>query len=170
MSLFGGKREDDHGSSRDVSAAAPTPAARPSGERRPAFNQEGGSVANIGKSIAIRGDLTGNEDMVIDGQVEGKVELPNNQLTVGADGKIKAEIHAKAVVVVGHVIGNVYGAERVEIQTTGRVEGDVAAPKLVVAEGAQINGAIQMTQKGTRAASTPEVPAAPHAAGVRKAG
>ena len=128
-------------------------------------------MANIGKSISIRGDLTGNEDMVIEGQVEGKVDLPNNQLTVGANGKVKAEIHAKGVVVVGHVEGNIFGLERIEIQATGRVEGDVTAPKLVVAEGAQLNGTIQMSQKGNRsAAASPETAAAPTAAGVRKAG
>ena len=128
-------------------------------------------MANIGKSISIRGDLTGNEDMVIEGQVEGKVDLPNNQLTVGANGKVKAEIHAKGVVVVGHVEGNIFGLERIEIQATGRVEGDVTAPKLVVAEGAQLNGAIQMSQKGNRTATpSTEAAGAPPAAGVRKAG
>jgi cytoskeletal protein CcmA (bactofilin family) len=128
-------------------------------------------VANIGKSISIRGDLTGNEDMVIEGQVEGKVDLPNNQLTVGADGKVKAEIHAKSIVVVGRVDGNVFGLERVEIQATGRVEGDVTAPKLIVAEGAQLNGAIKMTGKGDRAGTAgSESATAPTAAGVRKAG
>ena len=128
-------------------------------------------MANIGKSIAIRGDLTGNEDMVIEGQVEGKVDLPNNQLTVGANGNVKAEIHAKGVVIVGHVVGNVVGLERVEIQATGQVEGDVSAPKLSVAEGAQLNGAIKMTQKGNRTgAASPEAEAAPTAAGVRKVG
>jgi cytoskeletal protein CcmA (bactofilin family) len=128
-------------------------------------------VANIGKAITIRGDLTGNEDMVIEGQVEGKVDLPNNQLTVGANGNVKAEIHAKGVVIVGHVIGNVFGLERVEIQATGRVEGDVTAAKLVVAEGAQINGAIQMTQKGSRTETTgSDTAGTPTAAGVRKVG
>ena len=128
-------------------------------------------MANIGKSISIRGDLTGNEDMVIEGQVEGKVDLPNNQLTVGANGKLKAEIHAKGIVIVGHVVGNVVGLERVEIQATGKVEGDVTAPKLVVAEGAQINGAIQMTQKGNRTgAAASETAGAPTASEVRKVG
>ena len=128
-------------------------------------------MANIGKSISIRGDLTGNEDMVIEGHVEGKVDLPNSQLTIGANGHVKAEIHAKGVVIVGQVVGNVFGLERVEIQSTGRVEGDVAAPKLVVAEGAQINGAIQMTQKGNHTGTaSSETPAAPTAAEVRKAG
>jgi len=128
-------------------------------------------MANIGKSISIRGDLTGNEDMVIEGQVEGKVDLPNNQLTVGANGNVKAEIHAKGVVIVGHVVGNVFGAERIEIQATGRVEGDVTAPRLVVAEGAQLNGAIKMTQKGDRSATAgSEVAGTSTAPGVRKAG
>jgi cytoskeletal protein CcmA (bactofilin family) len=128
-------------------------------------------VANIGKSISIRGDLTGNEDMVIEGQVEGKVDLPNNQLTVGANGKVTAEIHAKGVVIVGHVIGNVFGLERVEIQATGRVEGDIAAPKLSIAEGAQLDGTIQMAQKGSPAgAAGSKAAAAPTAGDVRKVG
>jgi len=128
-------------------------------------------MANIGKSISIKGDLTGNEDMVIEGQVEGKVDLPNNQLTVGANGKVKAEIHAKGVVVVGHVDGNIFGLERIEIQATGRVEGDVTAPKLVVAEGAQLNGAIQMSKKGNQTATpSPEKAGAPTSPEVRKAG
>jgi cytoskeletal protein CcmA (bactofilin family) len=140
-------------------------------------------VANIGKSISIKGDLTGNEDMVIEGKVEGKVDLPNNQLTVGANGTVRAEISAKAIVVVGRVAGNVHGTERVEIQGSGVVEGDVSAPRLVVAEGAVLNGAIKMTKKagtgalngaikmtkkaGTGAAGPPTPPPAPE---VRKAG
>jgi cytoskeletal protein CcmA (bactofilin family) len=119
-------------------------------------------MANIGKSISIKGDLTGNEDLVLEGKVEGKVELPNNQLTVGANGVVKAEIQAKSVVVVGKVTGNIRGTERIEIQATGVVDGDVAAPRLVVAEGAVLNGAIQMTQKaaGTGQAPQPAVAAA----------
>jgi cytoskeletal protein CcmA (bactofilin family) len=113
-------------------------------------------VANIGKSIAIKGDLTGNEDLSIEGKVEGKVELPNNQLTVGANGVVKAEINAKSVIVIGHVAGNVNGTERVEIQATGIVDGDVSSPRLVVAEGAVLNGSIHMgKQSGASATGTP---------------
>ncbi len=126
-------------------------------------------MANIGKSISIRGDLTGNEDMVIEGKVEGKVDLPNNQLTVGADGSVKANINAKSVVIVGHVIGNVNGLERVELQATGKLDGDVISPKLIVAEGAHLNGGIQMSQPTAKPASA--VPATPAArSGVRQAG
>jgi cytoskeletal protein CcmA (bactofilin family) len=113
-------------------------------------------MANIGKSISIKGDLTGNEDLEIEGKVDGRVELPNNQLTIGANGHVQAELKAKAVVIVGHVSGNVVGTERVEIQATGVVDGDVTAPKLVVAEGARVNGSIHMTDKATAQAQPPE--------------
>ena len=148
MSLFRGKRNDEATSEGTASATASSTTPQADSARRSANKHQGGtSVANIGKSISIRGDLTGNEDLVIEGQVEGKVDLPNNQLTIGASGNVKAHIHAKSVVVVGHVEGNVSGLERVEIQATGKVDGDVAAPKLIVAEGAQLNGAIQMNSQ-----------------------
>ena len=118
-------------------------------------------MANIGKSIAIKGDLTGNEDMVIEGKVDGKVELPNNQLTIGANGVVRAEVKAKSVVVVGRVTGNVHATERVELQSTGVVEGDVTAPKLVVAEGGVLNGSIHMSKPAAEAtAPQPSVTAA----------
>ncbi len=172
MGLFNPK---DRGNAPETpqSGAAQRPAAPGSVAQSTQKNQEpptqgGNHVANIGKSISIKGDLTGNEDMVIEGKVEGKVDLPNNQLTVGANGTVRAEISAKAVVVVGRVAGNVQGSERVEIQGTGVVEGDVSAPRLVVAEGAVLNGAIKMTKKaGTGAAEPPTPPPTPE---VRKAG
>ena len=112
-------------------------------------------MANIGKSISIKGDLTGNEDIVIEGKVEGKVELPNNQLTIGGDGSVNAEITAKSVVIIGRVKGNVDGTERIEIQATGIVEGDVSAPRLVVAEGAVVNGSVAMTKPGQSQTAKP---------------
>jgi len=101
-------------------------------------------MANIGKSIKIKGDLSGSEDLVVEGHVEGKIELANNQLTIGANGSVDADIHAKSVIVIGKATGNVSGSERVEVQATGLVNGDVSAPRLVVQEGAVINGSIQM--------------------------
>ncbi|MBS1105982.1 MAG: putative acyltransferase [Deltaproteobacteria bacterium] len=107
----------------------------------------GGSMANIGKSITLKGDLSGNEDLVIEGHIEGRVDLPSNQLTIGANGSCSAEVHAKTVVVIGKVNGNVIATERIEIQATGLVNGDVSAPKLVVQEGAVVNGSIEMGAK-----------------------
>lgn len=127
-------------------------------------------MANIGKSITISGDLTGEEDLVIEGKVEGKVTLPNSQLTIGQTGTIKAEVQAKSVVVIGRVAGNVRGTERVEIQATGIVDGDVIAPKLIVAEGAVLNGSIQMGTKGAPAERAPTTAPPPSSGEVRRAG
>ena len=101
-------------------------------------------MANIGKSITIKGDLSGNEDLQIDGSVEGRIDLPNNQLTIGAEGRVKAEVHAKSVVVIGHVTGHVSAAERSQVEATGIVDGDVKSPRLVIQEGAMLNGAVEM--------------------------
>ncbi len=110
-------------------------------------------MANIGKSITIKGDLSGNEDLQIEGTVEGRIDLPNNQLTVGAEGRVRADVHAKSVIVIGHVTGNVSGVERVEVQASGVVDGDVRAPKLIVAEGAALNGKIEMGAAAVAAAA-----------------
>jgi cytoskeletal protein CcmA (bactofilin family) len=115
----------------------------------------GENVANIGKSITIKGDLTGNEDLVIDGNIDGRIDLPNNQLTIGPEGKIKADIHAKSAVVVGHVNGNVSATERIEVQASGIVDGDVRAPCLVVQEGAVLNGAVEMSEAKRQAPVEP---------------
>jgi cytoskeletal protein CcmA (bactofilin family) len=118
----------------------------------PAPPAGGQSVAHIGKSIVIKGDLSGDEDMEIDGQVEGRIQLPGNQVTIGANGIIEAEIDAKAIVVIGKVDGNLRASERLEIQSTGVVNGDIRAPKLLIQEGAVVNGGIEMTQKDSAGA------------------
>lgn len=117
-------------------------------------------MAIIGKSISIKGDLTGNEDLQIDGKVDGRIDLPNNQLTVGADGQVKAEVTAKAVSVIGHVTGNVTATDKIEVESSGIVDGDVRAPRLIVQEGAVLNGAIEMGAK----VSAPATSAPPAAA------
>ena len=122
-------------SQRTVQGPDPAPAQRSKGDD---------SVANIGESIVFKGDLSGQEDLVLEGMVEGRVELPDNQLTIGAKGRANAELNAKTIVVVGRVTGNVRASERIEIQASGIVEGDVSAPCLVVAEGAVVNGSIEM--------------------------
>lgn len=149
MSLFGGRGGDVSRTGADGSGQGSSSRA----SRRPGTGAGGEQMANIGKSIAIKGDLTGNEDLEIEGTVDGRVELPNNQLTIGANGSVQAELKAKVVVVVGRVTGNVHGTERVEVEATGVVDGDVTAPKLAVAEGARINGAIHMTDASSGRAS-----------------
>jgi cytoskeletal protein CcmA (bactofilin family) len=168
VSLFGKKDEREGAAAAfETPSAAAAQRVEPAKPTPPPLSREWDRVgkvdmANIGKSITINGDLTGEEDLVIEGKVEGKVTLPNSQLTIGANGTIKAEVQAKSVVVIGRVAGNVRGTERVEIQATGIVEGDVVAPRLVVAEGAVVNGSIQMTAKSASAsAHTTPAPGAP---------
>jgi cytoskeletal protein CcmA (bactofilin family) len=110
---------------------------------------------NIGKSVVIKGDLTASEDLTIEGQVEGKIELRNNILTIGANGKIKAQVQAKAVVVLGEVIGNVTATERVDIRDNGSVDGDLSAPRIAIADGAHFRGSIDMQKQGRPVESKP---------------
>ncbi len=119
-------------------------------------------MANIGKSIVFKGDLTGDEDLEIEGQIEGRIDLPKNQLTIGANGRVKAEINAKAVVIIGQVTGDVNATERLEIQSSGVVKGDIRSPRLLIQEGAVVNGAVEMSKQGE--AARPEAPPAPRAA------
>src|SRR5215470_10854468 len=91
--------------------------------------------ASIGKSIVINGELSGSEDLTIEGRVDGKIELRDHILTVGSNGRIKAQISAKAIVVLGLVIDNPNATEKVDIKETGSVEGDVVAPRVAIADG-----------------------------------
>ena len=106
-------------------------------------------IVNIGQSIHIKGELTGSEDLTIEGKVEGKVFLKDHNLTVGANGKIVAEIQAKTVMVLGEVTGNITADDKVEVAATGTMRGDIQAPRVVLADGAKFKGAIDMDKKGS---------------------
>ena len=115
-------------------------------------------MATIGQSIVFKGELTGDEDLEIDGQVEGNVRLANNQLTIGSSGRVTAQVVAKSIIVIGRVKGNLTATERIEIQATGIVEGDVKAPRLNVQEGAVVNGGIDMSASASTAAQASASP------------
>jgi cytoskeletal protein CcmA (bactofilin family) len=102
--------------------------------------------AIIGKSIVVKGELRGSEDLTIEGQVEGKIALKQHVLTIGTHGRIRAQVLAKSVVVLGEVIGNIEAAEKVAIRDEGSVEGDIKAPRVAIAEGAKFRGGIDMQQ------------------------
>ena len=108
-------------------------------------------MANIGKSVVFNGDLSGDEDLEIEGQIEGRIQLPNHQLTIGANGRVKAQIDAKAVTVIGRVDGNITATERCEVQGSGIVVGDIRAPRLLVHEGAVVNGKVEMGEPANAA-------------------
>ena len=113
---------------------------------------------NIGKSVVIKGELTGSEDLTIEGHVEGKIELRQNVLTIGPNGKIKAQVFAKSVIILGEVTGNVTATEKVDLRDNGSVDGDIAAPRVAIAEGAHFRGSIDMQR--TAAARPRRRPAA----------
>jgi cytoskeletal protein CcmA (bactofilin family) len=115
-------------------------------------------TVNIGKSVIIKGELNGSEDLAIEGQVEGKIELRQNVLTIGPNGKIKAQIFAKSVVILGEVTGNVTASEKVEIRDNGSVDGDIAAPRVAIAEGAHFRGSIDMQRTGPKAGESKAEP------------
>jgi cytoskeletal protein CcmA (bactofilin family) len=109
-------------------------------------------VVNIGKSVVIKGELNGSEDLTIEGQVEGKIELKDHALTIGPNGKIKAQIFAKSVIVLGEVTGNVSASEKVDIRDGGSVDGDIVSPRVAIAEGAHFRGSVDMQRKGAQPA------------------
>jgi cytoskeletal protein CcmA (bactofilin family) len=114
---------------------------------------------NIGKSVVIKGELSGSEDLTIEGQVEGKIELRENVLTIGPNGKIRAEVFAKAVIVLGEVAGNVTASEKVDIRDNGSVDGDIVSPRVAIAEGAHFRGSVDM-QRGAKLQASQSKPAA----------
>jgi cytoskeletal protein CcmA (bactofilin family) len=113
-------------------------------------------VVNIGKSVVIKGELNGSEDLTIEGQVEGKIELKEHALTIGPNGKIKAQIFAKSVIVLGEVNGNVAASEKVDIRDGGSVDGDIVSPRVAIAEGAHFRGSVDMQRKGPQPAPKPQ--------------
>ena len=126
------------------SANPPEQARRPLGESRRSIAT---GVVNIGKSVLIKGELNGSEDFTIEGQVEGKIELREHALTVGPNGRIKAQVFAKEVVVLGEVTGNITATDKVHIRENGSVNGDITAPRVAIDEGAHLRGSIDM-QRG----------------------
>jgi cytoskeletal protein CcmA (bactofilin family) len=117
-------------------------------------------VGLIGRSVVIKGELDGSEDLTIEGHVEGKVELRDHVLTIGPNGRIKAQVFAKVVVVLGELVGNINAGERVDIRENGSVDGDIVSPRVAIAEGAHFRGSIDMQRKGAAPGASPAVPLA----------
>ena len=103
--------------------------------------------ASIGKSIVINGELSGSENLTIEGRVDGKIELRDHVLTIGANGRITAEVAAKLIIVLGHVTGNLVATEKVDIRENGSVEGDIVAPRVAIADGSHFRGSIDMQRR-----------------------
>jgi cytoskeletal protein CcmA (bactofilin family) len=145
--------------------SAVPPAAAPS-EVRGAGPRD---LVHIGKSVVIKGELNGSEDLTIEGHVEGKIELRDHALTIGPNGKIRAAVFAKSVIVLGEVIGNITASEKVDLRDHGSVDGDIVSPRVAIAEGAHFRGSVDMT-RAAAVAVKPEVKAADVRTEVRPGG
>jgi cytoskeletal protein CcmA (bactofilin family) len=120
-----------------------------------------GDRAIIGPSITIKGDVTGEEDLVIQGRIEGKVDLAQHNVTVGSNGRIKANIFGRNVTVEGEVEGDLRAEEHIAIRKSGKVHGNVSAPRVTIEDGAMFKGSIDMERK-----AAPRTPANPSVAAV----
>ena len=108
-------------------------------------------IVNIGKSVVIKGELNGSEDLTIEGHVEGTIQLREHVLTIGPNGRIKAQVFAKSVIVLGEVTGNVTASDKVDIRDNGSVDGDIVSPRVAIAEGAHFRGSVDMQRKAVPA-------------------
>ncbi len=128
---------------------APVPAqAGAHSPRETSHHQMEKDIVNIGKSVVIKGELNGSEDLTIEGHVEGTIQLRDHVLTIGPNGRIKAQVFAKAVIVLGEVTGNVTASDKVDIRDNGSVDGDIVSPRVAIAEGAHFRGSVDMQRKG----------------------
>ncbi len=117
----------------------------------------------IGTTISIKGDLTGEEDLLIEGRVEGKIQFPRNSITIGKSGRIKADIHAKSITVEGEVEGNLFGEEQLVLRQSSTVRGNITAPRVSLEDGANFKGSIDMSPKAKSAEVARTRPEAPKA-------
>jgi cytoskeletal protein CcmA (bactofilin family) len=104
----------------------------------------------IGPTIYVKGDLTGQEDLLIEGRVEGKIELRQHNVTVGKNGHVKADIYGKTITIEGEVQGNLYGEEQLVLKQTSTVRGNITAPRVSLEDGSNFKGSIDMSPKDSR--------------------
>jgi len=104
--------------------------------------------ATIGRTLVIKGEITGSEALYIDGRIEGKINMPESRVTIGRNGKVDASIQAKEVVVMGKVNGNIECSDRVDIRSEGSVSGDISTVRISIKDGAALKGGIQVRSEG----------------------
>jgi cytoskeletal protein CcmA (bactofilin family) len=108
--------------------------------------QNRADVAQIGKSVVIKGELSGSEDLFLDGEVEGSIELQNQNLTVGPNGRVRANINARELVIHGKVDGNITASERVELRKSAVLVGDILTQRIIIEDGAYFKGGIDINK------------------------
>jgi cytoskeletal protein CcmA (bactofilin family) len=149
------RKEDEPTLPVKPAVPSPTYSPIPAKEVRPvdtpkAFIDRSSDAAHIGKSVVIKGELSGSEDLMLDGEVEGTIELAKNSVTVGPNGRIRAHVNAREVIVHGKLDGNVRGSDKVELKRTAVVVGDITTQRITIEDGAYFKGSIDI-QKDAKA-------------------
>jgi cytoskeletal protein CcmA (bactofilin family) len=114
-----------------------------------------GDFAHIGKSVVIKGDLSGSEDLYIDGTVEGTIQLQGNNLVVGPNGHVHADVSAKVVVIQGKLEGNIQASERAELRKSAVIVGDIVTQRIAMEDGAYLKGKVEILRDITKPSSQP---------------
>jgi cytoskeletal protein CcmA (bactofilin family) len=117
---------------------------------RPGGGTAGRAPSRLGSSLHVKGEISGNEDLVIDGTVEGRVHINEQKLTVGATAKLQADVIAGEVIVYGSVKGNVRGKGKIEIKKDGSVNGDMTTPQIIIEDGAYFKGSIEIEKSAEK--------------------
>lgn len=114
-------------------------------------------LANIGPSISIRGDLTGDEDLIIRGRVEGTISLKQHNLTIGSEGRIKADVHASNITVEGQLEGDLHAKEQIVVRRSGQVHGNIVSPRVSLEDGCKFKGSVDMDSSSAGVSDTDSV-------------
>ncbi len=131
---------------------------------RPLVTSPAGSTARLGASLHVKGEISGNEDLHVDGSVEGLIQLEERKLTVGASAKVTADVVAREVVVYGSVKGNLRARDRIEIKKDGSVVGDLTTARIMIEDGAYFKGSIEIDRNASEAGHDLDKPAYTRAA------
>jgi len=147
------KRRDEDVAPRPATAAAPPvadtgrePVAAPLASAKPSVGEPARGVAAIGKSVIIKGQILSREDLYLDGEMEGTVEVPEHRLTIGPHAKLQASIRAREVVVLGGVNGNVEASEKIDIRKDAKLTGDIKTGGIIIEDGAYFKGSIDIVR------------------------
>jgi cytoskeletal protein CcmA (bactofilin family) len=157
------KPEDSKPAAPATEGSTPSPAAAQAPRVDPPVRSVAGLTAEvvqpsggiITSTLVIKGDIKGNEDLYIDGEVQGTIHLSNGRVTVGPHGKIAADVDAREIVVRGIVTGALRGRDRVEIGSTGEVRGDIATTRIAIGEGAQIHSKVEILREDSPQSNRP---------------
>jgi len=127
--------------------------------------QKTAEFAHIGKSVIIKGELSGSEDLYVDGVVEGTIQLQNNNLIIGPNGQVRANIHAKGVAVQGKLEGNIRATERAELRKSASVVGDIFTQRIAIEEGAYFKGKVDIQRETAKPVAVSPPKSEPHPEG-----